>query len=82
MKAPRITLYTTRNCPNCRRAKHYLKQKGMWFQELDVDQNTRAKKMFARLGARAVPVVMIGDTRIDGFNRELIDSALRQANRY
>lgn len=80
MKAPRITLYTTRNCPHCRRAKQYLKQKGLRFQELDVEQNVRAQKMLARLGTRSVPVIMIGDIRIDGFRQELIDSALRQAD--
>ena len=81
MKAPRITLYSTRHCPHCRRAKQYLQQKGMHFQELDVERNARAQKMFARLGARGVPVIMIGDIRIDGFNRELIDVTLRQADR-
>ena len=81
MKTPRITLYSTRDCPHCRHAKQYLQQKGMHFQELDVQQNARAHKMFARLGARGVPVIMIGDTRIDGFNRELIDDTLRQADR-
>jgi glutaredoxin-like YruB-family protein len=81
MKAPRITLYSTRDCPHCRRAKLYLQQKGVRFQELDVQQNTRAQKLFARLGARGVPVIMIGDTRIDGFDRERIDATLKRVDR-
>lgn len=77
MKVPRITLYTTRNCPHCRRAKQYLQQRGLRFQELDVEQNARAQKAFARLGARGVPVILVGDTRIDGFDRQRLEAVLR-----
>lgn len=78
MTAPRITLYSTRNCPHCRQAKQYLQQKGVRFQELDVEKNARAQKAFARLGARGVPVIMIGETRIDGFDRRRLDSELKR----
>jgi len=77
MTAPRITLYTTRNCPHCRQAKQYLQRRGLRFQELDVQQNARAQKAFARLGARGVPVIMVGDTRIDGFDRRRLDAVLK-----
>lgn len=78
MAAPRITLYSTRNCPHCRQAKQYLQQRGLRFQEFDVQQNKRAQKAFAQLGARSVPVIMIGDTRIDGFDRQRLDDLLRR----
>ena len=42
MGAPRITLYSTRNCPHCRQAKQYLQHKGVRFQEFDVQQSARA----------------------------------------
>ena len=76
MTAPRITLYTARHCPHCRQAKQYLEARGLRFQELDVQQNPRAQKAFARLGARGVPVIMVGDTRIDGFDRRRLDAVL------
>lgn len=77
MGAPRITLYSTRNCLHCRQAKQYLQQKGLRFQEFDVQQNARAQKAFARLGARGLPVIVIGDTRIDGFDRRRLDTVLK-----
>ena len=80
MGAPRITLYSTRNCPHCRQAKQYLQHKGVRFQEFDVQQSARAQKAFARLGARGVPVIMIGDTRIDGFDRRRLDALLKGTN--
>lgn len=79
MSSPRITLYSTRNCPHCRQAKQYLKTKGLRFQEFDVQHNARAQKAFARLGARAVPVIMVGDTRVDGFDRQRLDQLLDKA---
>ena len=81
MHTPRITLYSARNCPHCRRARQYLEGKGLRFQELDVERNPRAQKAFARLGARGVPVILIGGTRIDGFDRRRLDQALRGPGR-
>jgi len=78
MKKIRITLYSTRNCPYCRQARQYLQSKGMRFQELDIQKNIRAQKTLAGLGARAVPVIMVGDTRVDGFDRKRLDDLLKR----
>ena len=75
---PRITLYSSRNCPHCRQAKQYLERTGLRFVELDVQQNARARKALAKLGARGVPVILIGDTRIDGFDKKRLDRALKR----
>jgi glutaredoxin len=77
MATPRITLYTTRRCPNCRQAKQYLQSLGLRFTELDVQHSARGQKEFARLGARGVPVILVGDRRIDGFDRRRLDAALK-----
>ena len=77
MTTPRITLYSTGNCPHCRQAKEYLERRGLRFQEFDVQRSARAQKAFARLGARGVPVIMIGETRIDGFDRRRLDALLQ-----
>ena len=60
MTTPRITLYTTRNCPHCRQAKQYLQRRGLRFPALD-----------------GVPVIMVGDIRIDGFDRRRLDAVLK-----
>ena len=76
MGNPRITLYGTRQCPACRQARSYLQQHQLAFQELDVSTNLRAQKALARLGAKSVPVIMIGDARVDGFDRKQLDRLL------
>ncbi len=77
MTIPRITLYSTSNCPHCRQAKQYLERRGLRFQILDVQRNARAQKAFARLGARGVPLIVIGETHIDGFDKRRLDALLR-----
>lgn len=46
--------------------------------ELDVQKNQRAFKEWQRLGSRGVPVIMIGDQKIDGFNKSKLESALKK----
>ena len=78
MAVPRITLYVTGNCAYCRQARQYLQQRGLRFQELNIHHSTRAQKALAQMGARSVPVIMIGDTRIDGFDRKRLDAVLKK----
>lgn len=70
MSAKRIVLYSSANCPHCRRAKAFLKREGIAFREMDVGSNARARKELERIGARGVPVLMIGGERLDGFDEK------------
>jgi glutaredoxin len=76
MKPPRITLYSSRQCPACRQARDFLRRRGLDFQEFDVRSNLRAQKTLARWGTRGVPVILVGDTRIEGFDRRKLEQAL------
>ena len=74
----KVTLYTTRQCPNCRQAKAFLQKKKVRFMEFDIERNQRALKEFQRLGSRGVPVIMIGATKIDGFNPKKLEQVLKK----
>ncbi len=76
----KVTLYTTRQCAHCRQAKAFLQKKKIRFVEFDIERNQRAFKEFQRLGARGVPVIMVGSTRIDGFNPNKLEQALKTHN--
>ena len=76
MGQPRITVYSARQCAACRQVRNYLQLRKLAFQELDVNTSLRAQKALARLGARSVPVIMIGDDRVDGFDRKRLDQLL------
>ncbi len=77
----RITVFTTHQCPHCRDLKQYLEKHGLRYREMRIDRDRQAAKAFARLGARSVPVVLVGETRIDGFNRQRLHKLLGQDKR-
>lgn len=62
-----VTVYTTRACPHCLRAKDLLKRKGIPFQEIDVTED-RLKREEAerRYGWMSVPLIIIGEKCIGG----------------
>lgn len=77
-KTTKVTIYTSSNCPNCKQAKAYMQKHKVRFMEFNVERNQRAFKEFQRLGARGVPVIMIGDLRVDGFQPKKLEQALKQ----
>ncbi len=78
-KQPRITLYSTRGCAHCRQLKQWLQQRQIRFQEMDVQRNARALKDFQRQGGRAVPLLMVGGHKIQGFDPKRLPAQLRKA---
>lgn len=73
-----IIVYTTTNCSHCRQVKKFLSEKGIAFEERNIEQNNEYAKQVWDLGARAVPVTLIGGHRIMGMNRIQFDKALAE----
>ncbi len=81
-RAPRVLLYSSQGCAQCRRAKAFLEARGIAYSELDVGRSTKARKALERLGARGVPTILIGDQRLDGFSeRAFLALYQRQSKR-
>ena len=73
-----IILYSTPWCPYCKKARNYLVQRGVKFQEKNVSSSRAAlEEMLQKSGgARGVPVIDVGGKIIRGFNTRAIDQAL------
>ena len=58
-----ITMYTTNWCPDCRRAKSFLKERGVEFREVNIEQDPTAEEIVitANRGKRKVPTLQVGD---------------------
>jgi mycoredoxin len=58
-----ITMYTTTWCPDCLRAKSFLKLHGLAYREINIekDQTAEAIVIKANNGRRRVPTLKIGD---------------------
>ena len=65
-----VTIYTTKVCPYCVRAKQLLKGKGVEFSEVDIssDPELRMQVMEKSGGRRTVPQIFINDAPIGGYD--------------
>jgi glutaredoxin 3 len=63
-----VEIYNSDYCPFCRRAKALLTQKGISFEEYNVDMRRDLKlEMVERAGGRtSVPQIFIGETHVGG----------------
>lgn len=57
-----LTMYTTAWCPDCRRAKTFLKERGVEFREVDIEKDPSAEAIVikANEGKRKIPTMEIG----------------------
>jgi glutaredoxin-like YruB-family protein len=64
-----VTVYTTSTCPWCVRAKDFLRQAGVEFQEKNIEQDRAAQmEVYRRTGQLGVPVIADDQEAIIGFN--------------
>ena len=62
-----VTIYTTRFCPFCVRAKQLLNYKNVAFDEIAVDGQPQLRQEMARKAGRtSVPQIWIGSTHVGG----------------
>ena len=54
----------------------YLSRKGIPFTERNVGRDPKAREELMALGLTSLPVLLIGDKRLTGFNPTQIDAAL------
>lgn len=73
----KVTVYSTTTCPFCIRAKQYLKDNNIKFEEIDVSENQeKAQEMIKKSGQMGVPVIEIDQEIIVGFDKEKIKEVL------
>lgn len=65
---PKVTMYSTRFCPYCVRARMLLEKKGIEFTDIRVDSEPqRREEMETRAGGRSsVPQIFIDDEHVGG----------------
>jgi glutaredoxin-like YruB-family protein len=72
-----VRVYSTPTCPYCIKAKQYLKENNIVFEDIDVSaDSTKVQEMVDKSGQMGVPVLDIEGTIIVGFDRDAIHQAL------
>lgn len=74
----KVRIYTTSGCNYCRQAKEYFTERGIEFETFDVGEDKEALKEMKTVsgGARSVPVIVVCDRVIVGFEPAEIEKAL------
>ena len=77
MSDKKVVIYSTPTCPICKRAKAYLTEKGISYQDIDVAASSEtAREMIKKSGQMGVPVIIVDDEMLIGFNQARLDKLL------
>lgn len=76
-----ITMYGAGWCPDCRRVKDFLKERGVEFREVDIDKDEACEELVLRVnnGKRKVPTLRVGERYFacSPFNAQKLADELR-----
>ncbi len=79
MAEKKVVIYSTPTWPWCKKAKECLSQKGISYTEINVAENRdAAREMIQKSGQMGVPVIMVDEQIIVGFNQAKLDQLLAQ----
>jgi len=77
--AHNVVVYSTPTCPWCVRAKSYLSEIGVAYEEKDVSVDVAAAREMVKIsGQMGVPVISIDGNVVVGFDKKRIDQLLGQ----
>lgn len=72
-----VKVYSTSTCPYCIRAKQFLTENNIQFENVDVSADqAKAQELIKKSGQMGVPVLDIDGEIIIGFDKERIKQAL------
>jgi mycoredoxin len=81
--AKKIVVYTTPWCGDCKTAKRFLGERGIAYEEIDIDRHPEAAEIVRRLndGMRKVPTLDVEGIIVSGdkFNAARFEKELRAA---
>lgn len=67
-ESKRVVMYSAVWCGYCKQARQYFQQNGISFVEYDIEKDQRARKAYDSIGGNGVPVILVGDKRMNGFS--------------
>lgn len=72
-----VLLYSSTGCKYCKKVKEFLNTHNITYEEIDVNTSERGKEDFAKLGGIGVPIIIVADTKIVGFDEGELKSVLK-----
>ena len=72
-KSRSVVMYSTSWCGFCKKAARHFRNKKIPFTEYDIEKSAKAAREYKKLKGRGVPVILIGDRRMNGFDAKTFD---------
>ena len=72
-----VVIFTASTCPHCKRAVALLRREHVDYHEFVIDQSSEAEKRYGQLDQTGVPVLVIGNREIVGYDEDAILESLR-----
>ncbi len=63
-----VVMYSASWCGSCKKARKYFQKERIPFTEYDIEKDSKGKRQYKKLGARGVPVILVGKKRMNGFS--------------
>jgi len=77
MSAKEVKVYSTPECPWCRRVKKFLEDNAIAYQDFNVAEDSAAREeMISKSQQLAVPTIFVDDDIIVGFDEALLKEKL------
>lgn len=68
-------------CPYCYQARKYLQKNNVSYCEYDIENSETGKNLYEKVNGQGVPVLLIGDYQLNGFDEKSIEIALSQSHK-
>ncbi|WP_413447868.1 glutaredoxin family protein [Duganella sp. Dugasp56] len=75
----KVVVYGTQTCPFCMQTRAYLKDHHIAFADIDITQPGKGMADYDSFHVHSVPLILIGNRRIIGFDKPVIEAALSNA---
>jgi glutaredoxin-like YruB-family protein len=77
MRQSKVIVFTQQDCPPCGWVKNFLAQRGVEFEERDIDSGASvAREMTQKYRSQSTPTVIVGDQVLIGYDPERLDQLL------
>lgn len=74
---PEVVLYATSWCGYCAATRDFFSAHGIAYTELDIEASSSAHEGHRRLGGNGVPLIVVGDEVIHGYNENALRASLK-----
>ncbi len=72
-----VIMYGTRWCPYCKKARDYFKRHQISYIEYDIEASAENLEKFRALNGHGVPLILVGERRMQGFNPRAFEALLK-----